>query len=257
MAVAHPGGMDEHGAHRLWRRLRSWLGGFELGTLLLVGAVAGLSWGFVELADEVVEGETHATDEKILMTLRSAGDPTDPLGPAWVEEIGRDFTALGGVGVLTLISFMASGYLLLIGKKRSAIFMLAAVGTGIVASVVLKTGFDRPRPDLVPHGSLVYTKSFPSGHSMMAAVTYLTIGALLMRAQLRRAARAYILAAAMLVAALVGISRVYLGVHWPTDVLAGWTAGGMWASTCWLIARYLQRRGRVEEPEEPAPPISA
>jgi undecaprenyl-diphosphatase len=147
----------------------------------------------------------------------------------------------------------STGYLLLIGKKRSALFMLAAVGTGILASLLLKTGFDRPRPALVPHGSIVYTKSFPSGHSMMAAVTYLTIGALLMRAHVRRAARGYILGAAILVTVLVGVSRVYLGVHWPTDVLAGWAAGGLWASTAWLIVRWLQREGQVEKPDEATP----
>ncbi len=113
-------------------------------------------------------------------------------------------------------------------------------------STLLKQLFSRPRPDLVPHESFVYTASFPSGHSMMAAVTYLTLGALLARVQPRRQVKAYLLVLAALVTLLVGISRVYLGVHWPTDVLAGWAAGAIWALLSWLVARWLQRRGQVE-----------
>ena len=127
---------------------------------------------------------------------------------------------------------------------------LAAVGGGIVLSSLLKAGFERPRPELVPHGSLVYTASFPSGHSMMAAVVYLTLGALLARAQPRRRLKVYLLALAVLVTVAVGISRVYLGVHWPTDVLAGWTIGGAWALLWWAVALGLQRRGRIEPEEE-------
>jgi len=236
-----------------WTRLKSWLRDFELRTLLLVCLAAGLSWAFAETADAVMEGGTHTTDESILLSMR-ASEPGDPIGPGWVEEMGRDFTALGGVAVLALVTFMAVGYLFLIGKKRAALLMVSAVGTGIIASLLLKTGFDRPRPALVPHGSIVYTKSFPSGHSMMAAITYLTIGALMMRAHGRRAIRAFILSAAILVTILVGVSRVYLGVHWPTDVLAGWTAGGFWAATIWLLARWLQREGQVEQPPVDALP---
>ena len=163
-----------------------------------------------------------------------------------VEEMARDITGLGGTVILGGLSIAAAGYLALRGKHRAMVFLLGAIGGGIVASSLLKMGFDRPRPDLVPHGSLVYTASFPSGHSMMSAVTYLTLGALLAKVESRRAIRAYILMLAAMVTFLVGVSRIYLGVHWPTDVLAGWSVGAAWAAGCWTIANLLQRRGTME-----------
>ena len=113
-------------------------------------------------------------------------------------------------------------------------------------STLLKIGFDRPRPDLVPHEAIVYTASFPSGHAMLAAVVYLTLGALLARVQPRRLLKLYLLGLAILLTVAVGASRVYLGVHWPTDVVAGWAVGAAWALLCWAAALWLQRQGRVE-----------
>jgi undecaprenyl-diphosphatase len=230
--------------------LLAWLGGHDLATLVLVFLLAGAVWGFAELADEVFEGETGGFDRWLILTLRNPADLTDPLGPAWLEEMGRDFTALGGVGVLTLLTLAAAGFLLLRRQGHAALLLLAAVGGGILLSSLMKHGFSRPRPELVPHGSYIYTSSFPSGHSMMSAVTYLTLGALLARAEARRRIKAYLLILAVLLTFSVGLSRVYLGVHWPTDVLAGWTAGAAWAMACWLAARWLQRRGRVEGPAD-------
>lgn len=214
--------------------------------LMVIALVCGGLWAFIELADEVREGDTHAMDEAILLAMRNPADRNDPIGPGWIEEMGRDFTALGGLAVLTLIGLIAVGYLILRHKGRTAFYLAATVGGGILVSTLLKSGFDRPRPDLVPHGSIVYTASFPSGHSMMAAVVYLTAGALLARSDSRPAVKLYLLAVAIFLTVLVGISRVYLGVHWPTDVLAGWTAGATWALLCWLGARMLQRRGEIE-----------
>lgn len=227
-------------------RWLNWLGRHELPLLLALFALAGGTWAFVELADEVVEGDTHAVDERLLLALRSPLDSQEPLGPGWMEEMGRDFTALGGVGVLVLVGLGVVGYFLLARRYRTALFTTVALSGGWLLSTVLKLGFDRPRPDLVPHGSIVYTASFPSGHSMMAAVTYLTLAAMLARAQSKRRLKAYVLLVAIVVTVLVGISRVYLGVHWPSDVLAGWTAGAAWAALCWLLARGLQRQGHIE-----------
>lgn len=227
-----------------------WLGKRELSTLILIAGVVTAIWAFAELADEVMEKETGWFDETILLAMRSDTDLTDPLGPLWLEELGRDLTALGGVGILTLFSLTVIGYLLLSGKQRAALVIVLSVSTGLVLSLLLKDLFDRPRPDLVPHGSIAYTASFPSGHSMMAAVVYLTMAALLARVQRRKRIKAYVLLVALVATLLVGLSRIYLGVHWPTDVLAGWAAGAAWALCCWLVARWLQQRGKMEEESE-------
>jgi undecaprenyl-diphosphatase len=233
---------------RLPQRVRVWLPMARREVLLLAAiALAAASLVlFGQLTDEVLEGETHAFDETVLLALRSPADPADPIGPGWLEEQIRDVTALGSVSVLTLVSLAAVGFLILQGKRRTALLVVAAVGGGMLVSTLTKLGFDRPRPDLVPHAAQVYTASFPSSHAMMAAVTYLTLGALLARVQTRLRLKLYLIGLAATLTVLVGCSRVYLGVHWPTDVLAGWTLGAAWALGCWAIALWLQARGRVE-----------
>lgn len=226
----------------LWRKV----GRYELAILIPLALIAGGVWLFVELADEVVEGSTARIDEKILIALRNPADLSDPLGPPWVEETMRDFTALGGGGVLILLTGSALLYLALQRKLRAALLIVLAVVGGMLLSQLLKSTFDRPRPDLVPHGSIVYFASFPSGHSMISAATYLTLGALLARLQTLRRLKLFVLLLAVLITTLVGVSRVYLGVHWPTDVLAGWTAGAVWAVLCWFVMWWLQQRGEVE-----------
>lgn len=232
------------------RRTAARLGGEEPAVLWVLGLASLALWGFIALADEVGEGETRAFDQAILLALRTPGDPSDPLGPPWFEEMMRDFTALGGVGVLTLVILAVTGFLLLSRRRRTALLVLLASGGGILLSAVLKHGFDRPRPELVPHGSIVYTSSFPSGHSMMSAIVYLTLGALLARAQPNRRLKAYLILVSVLVTLLVGFSRIYLGVHWPTDVLAGWSAGAAWALVLWWLARRLQQRRAIEREGE-------
>jgi undecaprenyl-diphosphatase len=155
----------------------------------------------------------------------------------------RDITALGSTGILTLVVLAVAGFLLLTGKRRSALTMLVSVVSGVVISQTTKMAYARPRPELVPHGAEVYSASFPSGHSMMAAVVYLTLGALLARTQADPRVKAFILGISVLLTLMVGASRVYLGVHWPTDVLAGWVLGGVWALACWSVMLWLQRRG--------------
>lgn len=234
--------------------LLSRLGRHELSILLVPGLAAAAIWGFIELADDVREGDTTEIDRALLLSLRRADDISDPLGPLWFEEMVRDVTAFGGTGPLVFITLAAVLYLVLQRKHRTALFVLLAVGGGQLLSSMLKFGFDRARPDLVPHGMHVYTASFPSGHAMMAAVTWLTLGALLARTESRRRIKAYIILLAVAVAVLVGASRVYLGVHWPTDVLGGWVAGSAWASLCWALALLLQRRGEIEQDTTSAQP---
>ncbi len=214
-----------------------------LAGLLIIAACV---WAFVGLAEEVREGATHAFDTEILLALRNPADLTHPLGPAWVQELGRDVTALGGFAVLTSVTLAVAGFLWLQGNRRSMWLVLIAVAGGQVLSSLAKYGFDRPRPDIVPHAVEVYTASFPSGHSMMSAVTYLTLAVLVARVQPTGALKAYVLSLAVLLTLAIGISRIYLGVHWPTDVLAGWTAGAAWALGCWLVATWLEARGAVE-----------
>jgi undecaprenyl-diphosphatase len=220
----------------------------ELPVLILLALGAAGIWVFAAVADAVSDGTWRAFDTAVVVAMRNPANLSDPIGPRWIEEMARDFTALGGVAVLLMLTLATVGYLVLADKRRIAVFVVIAVCGGMVLSSLFKSAFDRPRPDLVPHLSYVYTASFPSGHSMMSAVAYLTLGTLLARIHKRRALKIYFLGLAMLLTFTIGISRVYLGVHWPTDVVAGWAAGATWAIVCWLVALWLQQR-RVVEPE--------
>ncbi len=222
-----------------------------LGACLLV---CGLGL-FALLADEVLDGDTHNVDQAILLALRSPTDPTDPLGPPWFEEIMRDLTALGGIAVLSLLTLSAALYLAM-ARRRRLMWLLLIVAVGSIGlNALLKAGFDRPRPDLVPRGMMVYHASFPSGHAMTAASIYLTLGILVARIQTQRRHAILVMATAIIVTVLVGISRVYLAVHWPSDVLAGWIVGSVWAIACYLAYWWLHcRRDTVAEPDSPEPP---
>jgi undecaprenyl-diphosphatase len=231
---------------RIGANVLAWVGAHEAGTLLALLLAAGAVWLFTELAGEVVEGDTRAVDEQVLLWLRTPGNPSDPLGPAWAEELARDVTGLGSAGILTIVTLASAGFLALQRKVHLALYVIAAVASGTLVSTLLKWGFDRPRPDLAAHGQVLYTSGFPSGHSMLSAVAFLTLGALLASGQANLRMRAYLIALAAFLTLIVGASRVYLGVHWPSDVLAGWTAGAAWALLCWALAARLRRRGAVE-----------
>ncbi len=203
---------------------------FIIAALCLAGF-----WMFGELASEVHEGESARIDKQLLLMLRNPADITDPIGGRWLEEIMRDLTALGGAFVVTSISIIAFIYLLVSKQTARGWYLAVSVATGFMFSSLMKYGFDRPRPDLVPHGSIVYTSSFPSGHSLMSALAYLTLAVLLAEAQTRTSMKIYFMGVAISITLLTGISRVYLGVHWPSDVLAGWLGGASWAMMIWLI----------------------
>lgn len=223
----------------------------EARTLVVVLLLAGMLWTFASLAAGIAGGRTHAWDESFLLALREPGDPNDPVGGGHAEEAMRDLTALGGATWLILLTAAAAGALALLGQARSSAVLVAAVAGGQVLSHLTKGAFERPRPSLVSHEAYVHTASFPSGHSMMAAVTYLTLAVMLARAAPSRALKAYVIAVAVLLTAAVGVSRVYLGVHWPSDVLAGWMIGAAWALLCYLLADWLGRRGGIEPEIEP------
>ncbi len=215
------------------------------------GAILALTFGtllaFLLLASLVAAGLTQRFDEGLLLAFRTAEDRSDPLGPLWFEEVMRDVTALGGTSILVTLSLIVVGHLMLSRKRHAAAMVVCSVGGGMLASHLLKLVFDRPRPDLVPHGMAVFTQSFPSGHAMLSAVVYLTLGALLARTSERLAIRAYLVSVAALLTVVVGLSRLYLGVHWPTDVIGGWLVGIAWSSMCWQLMLKLQQRGSVEQ----------
>ena len=216
--------------------------------MLIVLLLAGAAWIFAEIAAEVGEGETRSFDEWVLLAMRVPGDPADPIGPRWLEEAARDITALGGVAVLLIVTISSATYMLMDGRPRMALLLAVSVVGAEILNSLLKVGFARPRPELVAHQAYAFTASFPSGHSVMSAATYLTLGALLAQVQSRRRQKVFLLGLAVTLTILVGLSRVYLGVHWPTDVLAGWTLGAAWAAMIWMVARILQRLGLLHHP---------
>jgi undecaprenyl-diphosphatase len=221
--------------------LIDWLGAHGGLVLLAVLLVVGGTWGFIKLLDEVKAGDTQKFDDWAVQTLIKFHGPQYKM----LEEIGRDITALGGIAVMMLTTLAVAGFVAILRNYRAMWLVIVATVGGLVLSSVLKYFVDRPRPNFGSQLSNVYTTSFPSGHSMMAAVVYLTLGSLLASIVQRKRLKLYILLWALLVTALVGISRVYMGVHWPSDVLAGWTAGLVWAILCWLAARMLRRRGQL------------
>ncbi len=204
--------------------------------LALSGAATGLL-AFLLIAGSVFNGGFRGIDEALLLALRNPADRSDPLGPAWFEEVVRDVTALGSTVVLTLVVLAVWGFLTLSGRPRKALAVLGWSAAGALLSTIAKLGFARPRPDLVPHGAEVYTHSFPSGHALSSAVIFLTLGAMIALVQDDRRIKFYVLAFAVLLTLLVGLSRIYLGVHWPSDVLAGWALGAAWATIGWLVFR--------------------
>ena len=201
---------------------------------------------FLSLAGEVTEGDTLAFDTKILRALRSSADPSKPIGPEWIESTLLDLTAIGGPSILLLVVFAVVGFLLLQTRYRTALFVWVASISGEFVNIALKHAFNRPRPAIVPHLRVVFSTSFPSGHAMESAIVYLTLGAILMRAAESRLTKIYIFATAVLLTALVGISRVFLGVHYPTDVIGGWIIGFMWASICWLVAQRFEATAHIQ-----------
>ena len=215
---------------------------------LLIGGIAVLFLLviFIKLASEVLEGETQSFDKKILLALRNPADPSRPIGPPWMMSGALDITALGSATVLGLTVLAVAGFLLLQGLWRRALFVTLASSGGWFINGALKQLFQRPRPDVVPHLREVMTMSFPSGHALQSAVVYLTLGALSMHIAERRVTKLYCMSVAMLATALVGASRVYLGVHYPTDVLAGWLIGLSWALLCWMIERSLERQAGLK-----------
>ncbi|HYT66545.1 MAG TPA: phosphatase PAP2 family protein [Vicinamibacterales bacterium] len=238
--------MDKRLKPKTWL---SWLTRLERHELewLLVG-LGGciLLLIFLKLSSEVMGGNTLAFDKRIVMAFRKKDDLSQPIGPSWMATSVMDLTALGGPTIIGLIVAAVIGFLLLQSRYRTAFFIFLTAISGEVVSFAMKSFFFRPRPDVVPHLREASSTSFPSGHAMQSAIIYLTLGAILMRLAERRLTKVYCCAVAMGVTFLVGVSRIYLGVHYPTDVLAGWIIGLMWASICWLVAQHYEVRAGLK-----------
>ncbi|QRK13710.1 phosphatase PAP2 family protein [Archangium violaceum] len=218
------------------------MGGDGIGLLATLLALLALGLGFIELSDEVRERETQHFDERVLLALRKPGSPEEPRGPLWLAEAARDVTALGSVSVLTLVVCAVSGFLILVRRWRTLALVVGSTLGGAVVNSLLKSLFARPRPTVVPHLTQVLTESFPSGHAMLSAIVYLTLGALLAQLVDRRWLKAYLVGVVLALTLLIGLTRVYLGVHYPTDVLGGWMAGLGWALLSAVVARAARRR---------------
>jgi undecaprenyl-diphosphatase len=213
--------------------------------VLLAFLLAALAlYNFFGLGGDIVEGDTVDFDRQLMLAMRNPNDLSDPIGSRSVEEAVRDITALGGFTLVTLATVV--GLLLFLFHKKwlHAGVLAATVLLAWASSEGTKLLYARPRPDLVPHGMHVYSGSFPSGHSTLAAATFLTLAALIASLEPRRRTKAVVYGLAVTILAAVGASRVYLGVHYPSDVLAGWCLGATWALAAWMTLRILITRTR-------------
>ncbi|MEK7951441.1 phosphatase PAP2 family protein [Luteolibacter soli] len=219
------------------------------GLSLLVAAFAALIL-FVILGIGVRADTFAHLDPDLLLALQGKEPPSDPLGSLRAAEMARDITALGSFSILTLVSTAGLGAALLSGKGKATLMGLLSIGSAMAAMNLLKVFYSRPRPDLVAHGTFVSGASFPSGHTTMATVIYLTLGLMIARTSSRRATRFFVMTLSLLIPVCVGISRVYLGVHWPTDVIGGWMLGAVWGTLYAFATKWMENRGKPSSPHE-------
>lgn len=233
---------------------RTVLGG--LGIFLIAGIVvaAFLTWVFGEFAEGVMAGSTQAFDETVLRWVSTHHTPA-------MDKAMLEITALGTGVVVFMIVGVAALFLTLTRHKYSALLLLVATAGGGLLNLVLKLRFDRPRPHVFEWGIQAMSSSFPSGHAMSAAIVYSTVAYLAARLQKRLWARWLTLFGAAIVIILISASRLYLGVHYPSDVLAGVIVGVAWAAFCMATLEAIQRFSERQAPdvardEAPAPELA-
>ena len=219
----------------LTRRSARWL-----WPVIVLAALGAFGWA-AYIVDELTDGDTFRLDSAILLALRRPGDLATPIGPAWLEQSAIDISALGGFTLLWLLGGAALVLMAYTRRRAEAAWLGASLVGASLLNTLLKLYLHRPRPQVVPHLAAVANASFPSGHAMISAAIYLTIGAMLAETQRQVAARTFIMAFAGALVLMIGCSRVYLGVHWPSDVLAGWCFGGVWAVVVFAANRWLRR----------------
>jgi undecaprenyl-diphosphatase len=205
-------------------------------TRRVVIAVAAIALLGLAAASLFADGGANSVDRALMLALRTPGALDDPIGPKWFEDVMRDMTGLGGIGVVIGSSLVFAGYLALRRRFVDVGVLAASVIGAQLVSAVIKHWVERPRPDLVSHEAAIYSASFPSGHTLMATTVYITFAMLIAADFPERRLRDYLLGVAWVVSFAVGASRIYLGVHWPSDVLAGWCIGALWmlAMSRWL-----------------------
>jgi undecaprenyl-diphosphatase len=211
-----------------------------------LGALAVVTLGtvtFVELADDMTEADGQAFDQAVLHWMQPVAG--QPRGPWWLHEAATDLTSLGGIAVLTLFAVVALGILLILRKRLSALLLVVGLAGGVGLSEGLKAMFGRERPPADFQAVETLNASFPSGHALLSTVFYLTVAVMMTRAFPRRRLKAYVLGVGMVFALMVGLTRVYLGAHWATDVMAGWCVGAAWAVALWLVSYAVERRQAV------------
>lgn len=220
--------------HRARHLLNPRTEGFALAALLGLGVALAV---FQDVADDQNEADGQASDWKVLNALRVGGDPSRPVGPPWLKDSLTEISALGGVTILAGLTATTSAGLALAGKRREALLTAGVFAGALVLSEGLKNLFKRSRPPAEYRAAEAVNESFPSGHALLSAAAFLSLGLLFAQGAKGSAVRAYGLAMGAATAAAVGFSRIFLGVHWTNDVLGGWAAGSAWAATCWLIGR--------------------
>ncbi|MGN7158568.1 phosphatase PAP2 family protein [Sphingomonas sp. SAFR-052] len=202
-------------------------------SIIGIAAAGGVLLLLFFLGTRVMQGDVFALDRRLMLALR--GSDGTPIGSVRFTSMVRDVTALGSTTVLTILVAFVALLLASMGRWRTGALVALACSSGSWANVLLKHAVARTRPDLVPHLMAETSNSFPSGHAANSAIVYLTLATLAWPLLRRPAARAFAMAAAVLLVIAIGASRVYLGVHWPSDVLAGWLFGALWAIGWWRI----------------------
>ena len=233
---------------RALRFARSEIAALTALLVLMTGVVT-----FIEIADDMREADGQRFDQAVLTMMRPyADDPGRPWGPWWLHEAADDITSLGGISVLGLFALIAVGFLVMQRKRLSALLLVVSLAGGVVLSEGLKAVFERERPPLEYQAVETLNASFPSGHALLSTVFYLTLGVMLTRAFPQRRLKAYALGVGVILALLVGATRIYLGAHWASDVFAGWCVGAAWAMALWLAA-YAVQRFVSRQPEHRSP----
>lgn len=228
-----------------WGRYALHFARAEAPALIALGIAATATLWFVEIADDSAEPDGQGFDRAVLMATRpNPAVPDQPWGPWWLHEAAADLTSLGGISVLSLFALAAVGFLLISRKWLSASILVLGLAGGVMLSEGLKALFERARPPIQYQAVETLNASFPSGHALLSTVFYLTLGVMLTSAFPQKRFKAYALVVAVVIAAIIGLTRIYLGAHWASDVFGGWCVGVAWAMTLWLIAHALQRLQR-------------